>query len=198
MTFDRLWAAVNGGGADQSAMAEEGSLIQHALDLFVYAPTGLAITALEELPHLIEKGRRRLGGQVETARTIGQFAVTTGQRRAGRVVSQVTDRLARPQVPRSPAGGRANDQGPSAASDGAQSRATVPGPDMAVAAGAQVPDTSALAIPGYDSLSASQVVQRLGGLTTDELDAVREYEALTRGRKTILHRVAQLQAAPSP
>ena len=54
-------------------------------------------------------------------------------------------------------------------------------------------DASALAIPGYDALSASQVVQRLAGLATDELEAVRAYESATRGRRTILSRIAQLQ-----
>jgi len=50
-----------------------------------------------------------------------------------------------------------------------------------------------LAIPGYDALSASQVVQRLAGLADDELEAVREYETAHRGRKTILGRISQLQ-----
>jgi hypothetical protein len=36
-------------------------------------------------------------------------------------------------------------------------------------------------------------VQRLAGLSGPELEAVRTYEAATRGRKTILHRVEQLQ-----
>ena len=49
-----------------------------------------------------------------------------------------------------------------------------------------------LAIPGYDSLSAMQVVQRLPGLTPAELTAVRAYEARYRGRKTILNRADQL------
>jgi hypothetical protein len=51
---------------------------------------------------------------------------------------------------------------------------------------------SALAIPGYDSLSASQVVQRLEGLSPPELEEVRAYEAGHRQRRTILHRVEQL------
>ena len=55
----------------------------------------------------------------------------------------------------------------------------------------------ALAIPGYDALSASQVVQRLAGLATDELEAVRTYETATRGRRTILNRIAQLQGPGS-
>ena len=57
------------------------------------------------------------------------------------------------------------------------------------------PSTDAhLAIPSYDSLSASQVVQRLAGLSRDEVEAVRAYEARTRGRRTILARAEQLLA----
>jgi hypothetical protein len=54
--------------------------------------------------------------------------------------------------------------------------------------------SSALAIPGYDSLSASQVVQRLEGLSSSELEEVRAHEAAHRQRRTILHRVEQLLA----
>jgi hypothetical protein len=59
------------------------------------------------------------------------------------------------------------------------------------------PAVGALAIPGYDALSASQVVQRLAGLSGPELEDVRAYEAATRGRKTILNRVEQLRAGTS-
>ena len=56
------------------------------------------------------------------------------------------------------------------------------------------PVAESLAIPGYDTLAASQVVQRLSSLRPDELEAIRRYELSTRGRRTILHRVAQLAA----
>jgi hypothetical protein len=56
---------------------------------------------------------------------------------------------------------------------------------------------SELAIHGYDALSAPQVVQRLAGLSPEELEAVRVYETATRGRRTILARIAQLQAGSS-
>jgi hypothetical protein len=36
-------------------------------------------------------------------------------------------------------------------------------------------------------------VQRLAGLTGPELAAVKEYESASRGRRTILARVGQLQ-----
>ena len=54
--------------------------------------------------------------------------------------------------------------------------------------------SSALAIPSYDSLSASQVVQRLDGLSPAELHEVRAHETAHRRRRTILHRVEQLLA----
>jgi hypothetical protein len=59
---------------------------------------------------------------------------------------------------------------------------------------AAVPVESDLPIQDYDSLAASQVVPRLATLSADELQVVRAYEQATRGRQTILHRVAQLLA----
>lgn len=55
-----------------------------------------------------------------------------------------------------------------------------------------IPSVNTLSIPGFDALSASQVVQRLDGLNRSELVSVRAYEAATRGRRTILSRVDQL------
>ena len=52
---------------------------------------------------------------------------------------------------------------------------------------------ASLAIPDYDGLSASHVVNRLAGLSPTELESVQRYEAAHRGRKTILSKVAQLQ-----
>lgn len=57
---------------------------------------------------------------------------------------------------------------------------------------------NALAIPGYDSLSASQVVQRLDGLSTEELEEVRRHEQSNRHRRTILNRVDQLLSGSGP
>ncbi len=53
---------------------------------------------------------------------------------------------------------------------------------------------NALAIPGYDALSASQVVERLAGLDPEELSAIREYESAHRRRRTILGKIDQLAA----
>jgi hypothetical protein len=183
-------------------VSEQESLLEQALELFVYAPAGIAISAAEELPQLIEKGRKLLGGQVETARMIGRFAVTTGQRRAGQVVGEAAGRLATHKVGGKPTGGSAAEKPPTTADKSAEGSSGAPGESTparrATSGDGNALDPSTLAIPGYDSLSASQVVQRLAGLTTEELDQVRLYESATRRRKTILHRVAQLQTPPSP
>ncbi|HEY2331437.1 MAG TPA: hypothetical protein VGH94_05925 [Acidimicrobiales bacterium] len=55
------------------------------------------------------------------------------------------------------------------------------------------PTAASLAVPDYDSLAASQVIARLAALAPAELEAVRHYEEATRGRRTILGRIAQLQ-----
>jgi hypothetical protein len=49
-----------------------------------------------------------------------------------------------------------------------------------------------LPIPGYDALSASQVVERLMGLSRAELEVVHAYESAQRQRRTILGKIEQL------
>jgi hypothetical protein len=149
------------------------SPLDQALDLLLFAPLGLALTAKDELPKLIDKGRQRTTSQVAVARMIGQFAVTEGQK-------EIAKRLIRtppPPTPASPSRVPAETNG----SNGNNGPTSGPGADL-------------LAIPGYDSLSASQVVQRLAGLSATELDAVGDYEQKHRGRRTILSKVDQLQS----
>jgi hypothetical protein len=181
-------------------MTDHKSPLQRALDVFVYAPVGLALTAAEELPGLVKKGRERIN-QVNMARVVGQFVADKGAQEAGKAVKQATEALAglgvgagaRPPV--RPAG-QANGGGASSASP---SPTSAPPSVNGSTDGHRVaaPPSDDLAIPGYDALSASQVVQRLGGLAPAELEAVREYETATRGRRTILSKIAQLQTEQS-
>jgi hypothetical protein len=69
------------------------------------------------------------------------------------------------------------------------------GGDSPAVASVVMPPAESLPIPAYDTLAASQVVQRLSSLEPDELEAVGRYEIGTRGRRTILNRIAQLNAA---
>lgn len=56
------------------------------------------------------------------------------------------------------------------------------------------PRQDALAIPDYDLLSATQVIDRLIGLARPDLLAVQAYETAHRARTTILGKIAQLSA----
>ena len=196
---------------------EDPTPLELALDMLVYVPVGLAMTAAEELPKLAAKGRARVDTQIRVARVVGELAVTKGrQSLEGRLPPMTWVRV--PGTGSGPATAPARDGGPTAAgadtptrpataaseTDGASSqdgrRFSVIEPsvwpvDPGDPAGdhEEGPGAADLAIPGYDSLSASQVVQRLAGLSGTELDQVRTYEEAHRGRRTILNRIDQLQ-----
>jgi hypothetical protein len=184
--------------------------IDQALDVFVFAPLGLLFSARDTIPQLAEKGREYFSA----ARVMGEFALGQGREQAGRAVRQAGDqagqtlsvvggltarrpspprRPTRPAAPATPEAPSTPSAPPPPAPEGAAARSQaatdsdgngrVPGPAV-----------ESLAIPGYDTLSASQVVQRLSGLSADELEAVRAYEDSSRQRKTILAKVQQLQS----
>jgi|GEM_PF-5376912 len=50
-----------------------------------------------------------------------------------------------------------------------------------------------LPIRGYTTLAASQIIERLGSLTQDELDAVYKYELGHRQRRTIMTKIVSLK-----
>jgi hypothetical protein len=209
-------------------VSESKTPIDRALDVFVFAPLGLAMEMQEVVPRLAERGRQRLTAQVALAKMVGHFAVKQGQKEASKAAGKAvrnlgeqTSRLRRPAVespawtpPARPAATTTNGNGASSPSAGSPS-AVSPAAAATVAAETAVidvrtdvpsathtappmspapvaPDASDLAIPGYDTLAASQVVPRLAGLSPAELEAVRAHELAGRGRKTILHRIDQL------
>jgi hypothetical protein len=191
--------------------------VEQALDAFVYAPIGLLFDGPASFSRLVRNGR----SQVTNARMMGQFAVQMGRtevnKRAAELDGPMLDLLRglglvpgatptpartepatptqpRPATPKTattktttkPAGSKVSTKkaGKKAA---AKKTAARKAPVKAA------PSPGGLPIPDYDSLSASQVVSRLRGLSTSELEAVRAYEAATRNRKTILNKVQQLR-----
>ena len=196
------------------------SPLEQAVDVFVYAPIGLFFEGPSLLPKLVEDGK----GYARNARVFGEFAVRQGraelQRRMAALEGQAAEVLRTfgatgdgvsddvvsddvdsddvvsgdgaepsrvPAAPATPATGAARGNGSGAGARGAERPVTK-------ATATAAPAVTELAITDYDSLSASQVVIRLDGLDDDELEAVRAYEVANRGRKTILNKVAQLQA----
>jgi hypothetical protein len=166
--------------------AERGpkSPLRRTLDLCVFAPVGLAVTVVEDLPDLVAKGRRRVELELGNARVVGRFVVNRGQRR---VSGHLDDLL------------RGSGDGDAHGADDPTSEPTGgPAPGSPVAEPVRPPRDSAAAaivsgaLADYDTLSASQVVPRLESLGPDELEAVLRYEASHRNRRTIMRRASQL------
>ena len=180
------------------------------LELGLYAPLGLALAARDSLPDLIARGRQQVTSQVALARMMGQYAVKEGEKDLRKRVEDVSATLSALGIlpePNPPAGAGTVPTPPPETADVATDAPTstngaaAPSTNgKAAAAPAEEPvarSRADLAIPGYDTLSASQVVQRLAGLSADELEAVRDYESGTRGRRTILSKITQLQTGSS-
>jgi hypothetical protein len=183
----------------QSTPPDPAKVLEAALDVFVYAPIGFVFDAREVVPKLVERGRN----QVALARLFGRYAMHRGQAEAERILKE--------RRPPAPASATATDTGGVDPTDEPTVAPFVPPPAPApptvraasVAPAVATKKTSGpkprasakkLPIPGYDSLSASQVIPRLDALRPRELEAVRAHEAAHRARRTILNRIAQLQA----
>lgn len=200
--------------ADKNPIEEA---VDQALSTFVYAPIGLLFDGPARFPKLVRNGRN----QVTNARMMGQFAVQMGrtevEKRASGLDGPVVDLLRglgvidgpppgpapaaapvvpvvpdKPEQPTAKLGSAKTPAPRKPAAKQAGAKAKKQPAKKAAKKAAPAPTAAALPITDYDSLSASQVVSRLQGLSTGELEAVRSYEAATRGRKTILNRVQQL------
>ena len=172
--------------------------VEHAFELFVYAPIGLLFEGTSLLPELIAKGRQQVG----TARVMGKFFLEQVQKQASQTASKLQDQtagvidflgdsvtpLSADEAPAPPA-----TEPPSVRAVATHVATAADAEAEAEPAAASTVSAASLAIPDYDGLSASQVVNRLAGLSPDELASVQAYEAAHRGRKTILSKVAQLQ-----
>jgi hypothetical protein len=197
------------------------SPLDQAMDLFVYAPLGLACFAKDTVPTFlkmfvargqteIQSRQKRAKEQASQYKVVGQMAVKYGgpevKRQADAKIGEVRRRAeetfgavvsAMPAPPPSATGPRpVPEPAPTAAHASTPTPAPAPvaAPSPSPVAVESAPDVGTLAIPDYDELSASQVVERLDGLGKAELDAVDAYESAHRGRRTILGKIEQLRA----
>ena len=188
-------------------MADDNSTSEKALDLLVYGPLGLALYVRDTVPTFarvfvsrgrteVDSRRRKAGDkvaeQVSNARSLGEFAVTVGGPKVREKVGEGL-RGAREFAEQAFAGLVVPDDGSPAVPGEEPARPARPAEAKApVDRSARREEAAALAIPDYDELSASQVVERLVGLPADQLAAVRSYEEAHRGRRTILFKIDQL------
>jgi hypothetical protein len=167
-------------------MAERKSPIDLLLDFCVFAPAGFLMNIRDVIPDLAAKGREHFDAQCRRMRSTSGADVVGGAARAAQHLRPIVG-----------FGGR-RESGESEVADepwaGEPEADIIPFRTELNDDGPESEDPAGLAIPGYDSLAASQVVTRLAGLTADELEAVRRYESAHRGRKTVLGKISQLQA----
>ena len=188
-------------------MSDNETPIEKAVELLVYAPIGLAMFAKDTVPTFmkmfvarghteVSQRRRSANTQAGNYKTIGQMAVKYGgpevKRQAGAAAETVRKRAedtlstiaaAAAQPAAAPATPTRPDPAPAA-------RPTTPAAPAAT--NGTGPTSGELPIPGYDLLSATQVIERLEGLASPELLAVKTYELAHRARTTILGKIAQL------
>jgi hypothetical protein len=202
-------------------VSDEKQPVEKAVELFVYAPVGMALYVRDMLPSMmgifVARGKRevsqhrtpptppmapppippdvkrRIDESVGLARIMAASGLGVAREVAGSGLG----------VARDVAGGAVTQLGalrgngsrttePAAATAPPTTVTPDPTPPPREAENADVPATDELPIPDYDELSASQVVERLDGLDRESLDAVRRYETEHRGRNTILGKIAQL------
>ena len=193
-------------------MSENDTPIERAVELLVYAPIGLAMFAKDTMPTFLKmfvsrgqtevtKHRRTAEQQAGQYRTIGHFAVKYGgpevQRRAGGALDSVRkvaeDTLGTIAAAAATKPIVSNPRPtPYAAPSSQPAPSSRPAPVAPAPGAADAPDLGALPIPGYDLLSATQVIERLEGLTQPDLVAIRAYEITHRARTTILGKISQL------
>jgi hypothetical protein len=198
-------------------MTERKDRIEHTLEVLVYAPIGAGLYLKDMGPTFVNmfvaRGRAEIDrrqAQVQqrttTAKSVGQVAIAFGvpmvKQRVEREVGTARERA---QTLIGSIGGSDNGGGapvarpasPPPVPTAAPPKAPAPAAPAAESAPAQTNGSQAdpmLPIPGYNSLSASQVVERLAGLSGDELEAVRAFEASNRKRRTILGKIDQISA----
>ncbi|MEQ8841381.1 MAG: hypothetical protein RIB98_10390 [Acidimicrobiales bacterium] len=155
-------------------MSDDEGLADQVLDLFVYAPIGLALEARELIPKLADRGR----GQIALTRLAGRMASQRGQGEARRVIDQVVDAVGTVLA------GEAGDPP-------VDDETLV---DLANSDLVEQLDLTPLPIDDYDDLTAPELLPFLSSLTEEELHTVLRYEQAHRSRATVINRVRQLQS----
>jgi hypothetical protein len=148
-------------------MSNDERLSEQVLDVFVYAPIGLALEARELIPKLADRGR----GQVALTRLAGKVAGQRGPGEARRLLDQIIE------IVGTVLAGEAGD--PPITDDELL--------DLTA-------HDSELPIDDYDDLTAPQLLPFLSPLSGDELDTVLRYEQSHRSRATVINRIRQLQS----
>jgi hypothetical protein len=196
----------------------ENDAVDKALRLFVYAPLGIAAYVRDSAPSLltvfVARGQRELAGvrhaveqrlgltEPEPAPAPPLQRVADGIGRLASQAGSVVVGVARPVVDAATAAASSAASGAPTNGEAMHWSAKGGGTNGAGAAGAESADASSssssasgpagLPIADYDGLSATQIIDRLDGLSRGALERIRVYELAHRARRTILATINQL------
>ena len=152
------------------------------VELALVVPVEVSSRLIDAVPAVVDKvpaAADRVKREVVLARFLGKMVVDQGVREVrSRLTPTGTPAPTAPAVPTAPKGVTP----PEAEAE----------PDAKADDGA--PDVSSLALADYDHLSSAQIVGKLEGLGAAERRAIERYERAGRRRRTILGKLAQLEA----
>ena len=146
------------------------------IDLLLFAPVGLVTLVQRELPQLVATGKTRVDNRITLAKFVGRMAVRQTSNEFNRRMQSLEQARA------------------AAASHPGAITASSKDTDDSTAHN-QTSSPANLGIDDYDTLAAAHIVQRLSSLSAAQLGQIRAYEQANRARRTILGKIAQLQAS---
>lgn len=160
-----------------SKKKNESDPAEQLLEFLLYAPVGLALEAVDNLPKYVERGKSQV--------TIGRFLAKTAAKKGTSTIESASEKVI-------------NDLGQvfvdffgidlTPDNDGNDDSVVEPTEPNAPADGH-------LPIDEYDSQAAAQIVKLLAQLTPEEWEQVEAYELANRNRVTIVRKIAQLRKA---
>lgn len=195
-------------------MAEQQrrQLFDDVLDRFVFGPVGVAAAVARVLPSAAEEGRKVLQGPIQTAQFVSQMAAGVVRARYGEQLRGVEERLgdvservsALRSMVEQVGGGLVRTVQQTVPRPGAGPRDAAPDAEAASAATREASPSDAHAtgedhggsvggIDAYATLSAAEVIERLGSLSAEQLAEVELFELDHRRRRTVLARIAKLR-----
>jgi len=166
---------------------DERRPIDQLVELFVYAPVGLAYEYHDVLPKLIKRGK----SQVQIAKFLGTMAAKQGQKtvegRLEDVIDAASSTVAQGITDVGARVGLAPDPNRDSSGEAPADRVADDSEELL--------DDRPLPIAGYDDLTAKQIVALVPDLEPSQRGRVQAYESAHRARKTILAKLASLAEA---
>jgi len=167
-------------------------LVKELKKLTIYFPLGALKLASDFRKRAIEVGKAEFENQLNTSKAMGELAVNYG---LPQVKAEVEKYLGLINPLKAILPKKTSQTTPNPEEKQIGQRRFLNGSETALDGNLAQHSNLDFPIPDYDSLAASQVINRLESLSKDELETIASYEMSHRQRRTILSKIAQLQGS---